>query len=105
MDLLELLNEHGNFHLQIQAENSLGERTEEQKEAMEMIIASQLQQITNELGVKGVADLVHVVHELIMETLVLRPPADADPEDMETLHWRVEQLMEWVTLAALTGKF
>jgi hypothetical protein len=105
MDLREVLNQHQNFHLQIQAEQMAGEeQTEAQKENIEQAIRGQMQQIIAELGLRGVGDLVHVTQELIMES-ILRPPLNADPEEIEDIKWRASQLCEWVMMASLTGRF
>lgn len=107
LDLPGILAQHAEYHARLET----GEFDADPGSFDEIISRDQLHPIATALGAKGVGDLLHVAHELVIE--VLRRAADKlandgelsaqEEESLLYLQKQFNNVMEWGFLAAMQG--
>jgi hypothetical protein len=96
-DLRSILIEHEGYHQRLNA----GEFDANPDSFNALMAEEHLRPIIAVIGVKGVADLLHIAHELVIQVL----KDGASPEEQMYLGDRFNRVMEWGMLAAAMGKF
>lgn len=103
LDLPSILLTHAGFHARLKDGEFEGAP---EGTFVNALSKGQLRPIVNAIGVKGVGDLLHVVHELIME--VFRDnakngsPVEATADVLYVMA-NLNAVMNWATLAAVFG--
>lgn len=96
-DLQGILRQHSAYHERL----ANGEFDNTPETFDDLLATEHLRPLVAIVGAKGVGDLLHVVHELVIQ--VLRD--GASDEDQEYLGDALARVMEWGMAVAMVGRF
>lgn len=94
-DLRSILMQHAAYHQRLES----GEFEYQPGEFDRLLGEEHLRPIIESIGVKGVADLLHVVHELVIQALKDNPT----DEEQDYLAMHFARVLDWGMAAAMAG--